>query len=718
MTGQPASRPDYSILSAFQPVAARPRSSLRYQLSVVLVAITTLILPPIYFALVGVVAYGVYYHATHHWHAIMGFGGAGSLFFLLLKFLCYFAPLFIGGVVVFFLFKPIFAGRPRRAQPLALNPADNPLLYAFIEKICDTVGAPSPKRIDLDCELNASAGFRGGLWSLAGNDMVLTIGLPLVANLSAAEFAGVVAHEFGHFTQNVGMRLNCLIRMVNHWFIRVVYQRDAWDEALEEWAADADNGWVTLVVMLAQLGVWFARLILRVLMYAGLLIGGFMLRQMEYDADACQIRLVGSETFERTHRKLATLSAATELMYKQIHAQWRKSRQLPDNLSECLRQAREQLPAPMLQKIEDRYGLERTGWFDSHPSPADRIRRARQAQDPGAFHDDRPAAALFTSFEHPARFVTLLHYSDDLGIPVTEQMLLRVESRTNTPTAGAHLLAPESLEQQDDYFLGILPLMLPLPVASPSASTDYEQDFAEVSQLAAGLRQAATELGSIAEQGQRAAEQLIQTRAAMRLLAARVPIRPEEFGLAEATVDSARVREVEILTVRADLRHAVREASAALQRRLQLGLALRLADGDGLAGGDHSPEVVIRAATQIQSLAGDYSFRQETNEALAVLDRILALRDREGESPMLVRALSAQIEAIHLLRPQPSYLPSEKHAHPALHLQLSRKPKHEGHAELEPLRRQTRQWFADYYAHLNVLVAAAQLGEHSTLHHE
>ena len=56
MTGQPASSPDYSILSAFQPVVARPRSSILYQLSLLLVTITMLLLPLIYLALVGAAA--------------------------------------------------------------------------------------------------------------------------------------------------------------------------------------------------------------------------------------------------------------------------------------------------------------------------------------------------------------------------------------------------------------------------------------------------------------------------------------------------------------------------------------------------------------------------------------------------------------------------------------------------------------------------------------
>jgi Zn-dependent protease with chaperone function len=707
MTGQPASSPDYSILSAFQPVVARPRSSILYQCSLLLVTFTMLLLPLIYLALVGAAVYGVYYHAVHNWTPIMTFGNVGGRI-MAFKFLFYIVPLFVGAVVVFFMFKPIFAGRPKHAQPLALNPADNPLLYAFIEKICDTVGAPSPKRIDLDCDLNASAGFRRGLWSMTGNDMVLTIGLPLVANLSAAEFAGVVAHEVGHFTQSVGMRLGYLMGSVNFWFIRVVYQRDAWDEALEEWATESEDAWAAIIVILAQIGVWFARMILRILMYTGLLIGGFMLRQREYDADACQIKLVGSETFERTHRKLATLSAAMEKMHRQIRATWVKSQQLPDNLSELLRQAHESLPPAILQKIEDRYGLERTGLFDSHPSSADRIRRARQAQDPGAFHDDRPASSLFSSFDHPARFVTMLHYSDELGIPITREMLLHVETKAGVPADRARQNALITIEPQHEYFLGILPLMLPLQLALPMASSDYEADFAEVTQLASSLCGVADQLAAIGQQYQQATEQLLQARAAQRLIEARVPFKADEFGLTTATLESAQEREAEALASRDSLRHSVREVSAALQRRLQLGLAVKLADGGGSVD---TAGQVPQAAAHLQSAVADYQSKLELAEAMAVLDRIVALRDREGESPALARALSAQVAAVNQLRPQPNYLPAERPANPAAHLQLSRKPKHEGLAEIETLRQQTQQWFADYQQHLDQLVEAAQAGE-------
>jgi hypothetical protein len=54
-----------------------------------------------------------------------------------------------------------------------------------------------------------------------GNDLVLTIGLPLVAGFNLREFAGVLAHEFGHFSQGVGMRISYVIRSISFWFTRV-----------------------------------------------------------------------------------------------------------------------------------------------------------------------------------------------------------------------------------------------------------------------------------------------------------------------------------------------------------------------------------------------------------------------------------------------------------------------------------------------------------------
>ncbi len=298
------------ILAGFTgPVPPTPVSFF-YQIGLLLVTGVMMVLPVIYVGMVAAAVWGVWLYATHFSSLLSSTQGGGR--FYLLKLVAYLGPLFIGIILVFFMIKPLFARRAPKAQPLALNPGAEPTLYAFIARICELVGAPMPNRIDLDCQLNAAAGFRRGFASLFGNDLVLVIGVPLVGSFNMRAFAGIIAHEFGHFTQGFGMRLSYIVRSVNGWFARVVYERDAWDVLLEEWAMEAEDWRVMLIVNLARLGVWFSRLFLMLLMLIGHGVSCFLLRQMEYDADSYEIKLAGSAVFEETVRRLAILAEEFE----------------------------------------------------------------------------------------------------------------------------------------------------------------------------------------------------------------------------------------------------------------------------------------------------------------------------------------------------------------------------------------------------------------------
>ena len=707
MAASRTANPDYSILSAFDQPIVRPKTGFFYHVCLIIVALAMLILPLIYLVFVGTLVWLTYHHAVYDWAPIMTLGGFTGGRIMIFKLLVYAAPLGAGIVVIFFMFKPLLAGRPKRAQPLALNPSDNPLLYAFIAKICDVVGAPTPQRIDMDCQLNASASFRRGFRSMTGNDLVLTIGLPLVANFSARELAGVIAHEFGHFTQGTGMRLSYVIRSINFWFARVAYQRDAWDEALDQWSHEVEDGRVAIIVWTVQIAVWFSRSVLKLLTYTGHIIAGFMLRQMEYDADACQLKVVGTETFETTHRKLATLQAALNGTYGQIRARWKTSRQLPDNVSELVRQTHENLPANVLQKIDNELGFRRTSLFDTHPSPADRIRRGRLAAEPGIFHDDRPATALFASFEHPARFVTLLHYTENLGIPVTEQMLVHVES---TQPAFAQGYAAPKTDPADEFFLGMLPVLLPLRITPPVPSINQEADLLELHQLSTGLQQVAEQIAPMVTQYVDVSQKWLDARAAQRLLGMGIAIEPTEFGLASGTVESAKTAEAEAHALREGLRESLREVTAALNRRLQLALALRLSDHGETGASPISPQHLGQLVTQLNQSADDYENREETMNALTVLNEINLIKHSVGETPALSRALDAQKKLVNSLNAS-SEESNEVTPKPGLQLQIAKQSSHTGPAEVESLRQKTVQWFADYRKNIGQLAEAAQVLE-------
>ncbi len=144
-------------------------------------------------------------------------------------------PLVVGPLVVLFMLEPLVAPRAVPELGPTLDRDEQPALFALIDQLCDALGAPAPKRGEVRADVNASAAFCNGLWSVVSRgDLVSMIGMPLVAGLNVRDFAGVLAHEFGHFRQGLAMRLSYVVRRVNGWFARVVYQRDGWDQALEE----------------------------------------------------------------------------------------------------------------------------------------------------------------------------------------------------------------------------------------------------------------------------------------------------------------------------------------------------------------------------------------------------------------------------------------------------------------------------------------------------
>ncbi len=417
---------------------ALPRKgpSIAYRLGIVLVALAMIVLPLVYLAIIALVGFGVYYHAQYHMGLLeMGHGRSWLLFASV-----YVAPLIAGPIAVFFMFKPLLARPVRHERFRSVTRQNEPLLFAFVDQVCDVVGAPKPKRIDVDCEVNASAQFRRGMMSMLGNDLVLTIGLPLVAGMTLREFGGVLAHEFGHFAQGAGMRLTYLVRGIVHWFVRVVYQRDQWDEWLDGAAQELDLriGWIFVV---AHLFVLVGRGVLWVLLHIGLAIAGVMLRQMEYDADRYEAQFAGSEGFVRTMRKLHLLSFAEQFAHAQLSVSLQQQ-QLVDNLPGLIAHYAQHASPEVWQQADRHIAESKTGWLDSHPCSRDRATAAERLASPGIFHLDKPSAALFADFRAQTEAATWGLYCAVFGPGVPRSALLpldqfvAVSSAAGLPTPG------------------------------------------------------------------------------------------------------------------------------------------------------------------------------------------------------------------------------------------------------------------------------------------
>ncbi len=419
------------LLTAFTGPIAPTRVSWLYKLNLVLVAFTMALLPVLYLALIGMLAWGVIYWGYHFGSLL--FSHWGALLPYLAQMFLYVALVCLGTILIFFMIKPLFAKPARKSQPLSMNPVVEPTLYAFIAKICDLVGAPMPARIDLDCNVNAAAGFRRSAAGDQAKILILVIGVPLVAGLTLREFAGVIAHEFGHLAQGFGMRFTHFIRRVNGWFASVVYDKDEWDVALEEWSEDTRDVQVMFIAGCLRLLIDVPRFVLKMLMYIGHGVCCLLLRQMEYDADSYEIKVAGSAAFETAMQRLVILNEAAGKGYKEMRVGWNLNRKLPDNFPAYVLLQEAKIPPGRRRHLLDTLGMGRTRWFDSHPADGDRIRRARKAAEPGVVHLDLPAAVLFSNFEAISKQISYLHYGEDLEIPVDPAYLRPVEKLKESP---------------------------------------------------------------------------------------------------------------------------------------------------------------------------------------------------------------------------------------------------------------------------------------------
>ena len=516
-----------SPLDGFAGAITRSRPSVPYQLGLAVVAFVMVLLPAIYVGLILLAGWGVWYHATSHFSILLR-GGAWFGLFL------YGGPIVVGLTLIAFMVKPLFAGRPPAPPAMALDGEQERLLFRFIERICRQVGAPLPQRVEVDCAVNAAASFRRGAASLFSRDMTLTIGLPLVAGLNVRQFAGVLAHEFGHFSQGVGMRLTYVIRRVNGWFFRVVHERDQWDLDLDRSAHTA--GLHAAVVLHAARGcIWLSRRILWALMQAGHAVSCFMLRQMEYDADRYECQVAGSDTFRETMLRVVELNLAASAAHAALRDSWRAQR-LPDNLPLFIVGTSTETPPEVREETGRRVAESKTGLFDTHPCDPDRIRAAEALDAPGVFRSTDPATALFRDFPSLSRQVTRFSYEKEHALPIQDRNLVDTETCLSESRA---MRAVRALSER--YFGGVSTVFHPISIGMPELlpPQDPYAGFAELQSARDRMKAAVTRARYAQGQQEQIRDGLFNAERALALLTAGFAIEPVQFGLRAATPGAA-----------------------------------------------------------------------------------------------------------------------------------------------------------------------------------
>jgi len=236
----------------------------------------------------------------------------------------------------------------------------------------------------------------------------------LVADLSVAQLAGVLAHELGHAAQaTIGP--SRFISSVHAWLSRVAFERDEIDEHLLKWLLTAGPG-TRLGLRLVQVLIQAGRMVLRLLKMVEGVVSSVFLRRIELDADRYQVRVAGTEAFISTVLELNLLEVAAQRAVVEVSRMWRK-RPLVDNYPGLIASLRggysEEFERRLLAGLEQG----KTHLFSAHPCDKDRIALARAEKSPGIVNVSFPAAALFADYRPLCREVTVAFYEQEFGLP-------------------------------------------------------------------------------------------------------------------------------------------------------------------------------------------------------------------------------------------------------------------------------------------------------------
>ncbi len=350
---------------------------------------------------------------------------------LLLPFPVNLVGLFFFTLLFLFLLKGFFRkrGKTEKSLMVEIDPADHPLLWGFIERLCDETGAPLPYRVFLSPDVNAAVFYNQSFWSLfLPTPKNLLIGLGLVNVLNLSEFKGVLAHEFGHFSQK-SMKLNSYVYMASHIIAQMVNGQDWVDDLVlrlrDRRSVLAVIGWAAYAITwLFRQGLVGAFFVLRRLNTA-------LSRQMEFHADLVAVSVVGSEAAVRglaragfANEALAQAAAdlrmaadhdlyTCDLFYQQNHAAGylRRVRNDP-HLGEPPPVPDD--PARRCRIFEPDDDSVSSVW-DDHPSNYDRERNAKRTYVPCPL-DERSPWVLFDDAESVRELVTWRFYRVVLGV--------------------------------------------------------------------------------------------------------------------------------------------------------------------------------------------------------------------------------------------------------------------------------------------------------------
>ena len=239
---------------------------------------------------------------------------------------------------------------PPQGRPLAAE--ECPELFGLIEQLRVRSKAPGLDSVLLTGDFNAAIVQHPRFGIFGGTRNYLMLGLPLMQSLSSQEFQAVLAHEFGHLSGAHG-------------------RFGAWIYRLRA-------GWARLLGALQAHNHWGAALFTRFFKWYAPLFSAYSFvqaRQQEYDADRMSVAAVGREATASALLRVNTQGDfLAETFWPSVFKRADADPAPTMSPFSVLGSLRQRDPAAAADRSLSKALAQRTGYGDTHPCLADRLK--------------------------------------------------------------------------------------------------------------------------------------------------------------------------------------------------------------------------------------------------------------------------------------------------------------------------------------------------------
>ena len=217
-----------------------------------------------------------------------------------------------------YLIKPLFSFRKNtKATRVEVFESECPALFAMIKSLANNTKCQMPKHVYLSPDVNACVFYNTSFWSIFFPVRKnLEIGLGLFDGTSVDEVKSIIAHEFGHFSQN-SMKIGSTVYVTNTVLYNLILTDDFWDKWLDKWCM-MDTAIIRYFGIMTR---GLTNLIKRLTVYVYHFVQkGYLKlsRYMEYDADNIACQCVGTDIFISALCKVEVLANKDNLYQRML----------------------------------------------------------------------------------------------------------------------------------------------------------------------------------------------------------------------------------------------------------------------------------------------------------------------------------------------------------------------------------------------------------------